>query len=76
MVDSTTSSLRCARPGSWIRSPSLTSAGSRDVPLRVTDSTEAVMASMNELLPGVAVKSTVVCTRKVSGSPVSSSATR
>ena len=47
----------------------LTSAGSRDAPLRVTDSTEAVIASMKVSAPSSAVKRTVVTERKSSPFP-------
>jgi hypothetical protein len=62
--DSTVSTLSRARPGSWIRTPSETSAGSSSVPLSTTECTASVIASMNVVAPGLARKRTVVVERK------------
>jgi hypothetical protein len=61
----TTSTLSAASPSSWMRTPSLTVAGSSAVPFRVTECTVDVMASMKVAEPGVAVKVTVVVAPKV-----------
>ena len=58
-----------------MRTPSATSATSSDAPLRVTECTVAVIASMNVDAPSFALKRTVVVLRKVSGPVVRSSAT-
>ena len=58
-----------------MRMPSLTSAGSSATPLRVTECTSAVIASMNVEAPSVAANRTVVRLRNTSGPVVTSSTT-
>ena len=75
MSASTTSSFSAANSGSWMRTPSLTTAGSSDWPFRVTECTVRVMASTKVEAPGVAVKRMVVVLRNVSGPVVRSRTT-
>ncbi len=58
-----------------MRTPSETSAGSSSVPLRFTERTVAVTASMKVLDPGTAPKRTVVCEPNTVSDPVRSRAT-
>ncbi len=69
------SSFSACRSGSWMRMPSLTSAGSRAVPFSVTECTVLVIASMKVEAPGVPVKRTVVVEPKTSAPRVRSSST-
>ena len=71
-----TSSLRSATAGIWSRTPSNSWAASSCSPLRVTDSTDSAMRSMNVAAPGSGlVKLTVVRVRKVFSEVVRSSST-
>ena len=71
----TVSSFSAARSSSWMRTPSLTDAGSRLTPFRVTECTARVIASMKVEAPGVAVNLTVVVLPNVSGPVVRSRVT-
>ncbi len=68
----TSSTLSAARSVSWMRTPSLTVAGSSAVPFSVTECTVFVIASMNVDAPGFAVNVTTVLLVKVSGPVVRS----
>ena len=71
----TVRTLCSARFGNWMRVPSATSLGSSCSPLSSTLCTVRVIASMNVLVPAVAVNVTVDVERNTSSPVVRSRAT-